>query len=1171
MRKRMSFLVLVLWIASQFLLALPIQASSDSVLPDLPAITIEGEQYTSVNQTTVPKSERDSLRGNSTELSNNDFLFFKSLAGASIPESGYIADYEFNVSVPGTYGLDIVASPISMGHVSPYQIKINDGEYYDVNASAATQTGQLSSPANLFYKYKLLPVTLHEGTNKISFRIQSGRQQDGRLYFFLDAMQLTKLPWGLHGISADAPNLLFQESDDKQVTIDFTDDSSQGHNLYYQVEDYFGTVVAQNRVAFTENVPSYTFTLPQLQRGHYTITAEADENGQPIQQYLSVVMDHSERRTVQDSPFAVDAAGGSLFPAADAPDYARAIWLTGVDYVRERMHWNSISSAPGTTDFSKYDPYNEAYANYGIRVLELNHIAPTWAKDAGKNLPRNLLDAYELAKSSVSHYGSQSDWEFWNEPDIGYTAESEPADQYAAFLKATTIAARDAGVPTQVALAGIAYPPGNYVEQLMQNDIADYIDIYNFHGHRNDNENTKILDTPPTFAVNAEMIKGYGLDGKPIYVTESGISLKFNNGDQTLTKEQLQTQARYLATSTIESIAMGVDKHFWFVFPYYLENGMSWGSFSSQGTPYASINAEAAMTNALGEAVYLGQLHNIPEGVKSYAFKDGTDSIVAYWSENDTSLTLHAGKGNALLTDIMGREQQVASSSGDYDLMSGPDIHYLRISGNWPGLSNPAYAVPTPHAPALDAAERVVLVQRYPESAAVKAKTNGYSLDKLANTEVNLDVYNFNAAPMSGTITGTTYGGWNLSDPSQEVTIAPYSMETLTFSLTGSDAVAADVKFPVVFQGAFDGHSTSKSITMIASNENKIVEPNVLVPAYDDPAQWATNLSAGSSSTMTTPSPGEIQFNYNFGSGDKWTYPRFTLPPGVTFADSEGITFDVYFDAPVDGVVIRSFMYENNGAEYFTSAGIVPTGGWQSVKIPWSDFATFGTPDDNFHLDPDQINKFSIGINSRTATQVSYKVRNLGVYVQPDSGMYSKIANIAPAPSDEVTAGTVTISAELVQGEIPIDTGTVQVLVDGAPVTHQISGQTVTATAQLTSGDHALLVKGFDVNGRLVSAQSNVTVITATEPEPAKSANDIITETIAYISNYLVANGRNPLISKLENVSDSLSKGNSKAAINQLNAFANSTEAQRGKKLTQEQADYLICQATAIKNTIRLE
>ena len=57
-------------------------------------------------------------------------------------------------------------------------------------------------------------------------------------------------------------------------------------------------------------------------------------------------------------------------------------------------------------------------------------------------------------------------------------------------------------------------------------------------------------------------------------------------------------------------------------------------------------------------------------------------------------------------------------------------------------------------------------------------------------------------------------------------------------------------------------------------------------------------------------------------------------------------------------------------------------------------------------------------------------------------------------------------------------------------------------------------------------------------------------------------------ISKLESVLDSLVKGNDKAAINKLQAFKNEVDAQRDKKLTDEQADALVIAVQCIIDNI---
>ena len=68
-----------------------------------------------------------------------------------------------------------------------------------------------------------------------------------------------------------------------------------------------------------------------------------------------------------------------------------------------------------------------------------------------------------------------------------------------------------------------------------------------------------------------------------------------------------------------------------------------------------------------------------------------------------------------------------------------------------------------------------------------------------------------------------------------------------------------------------------------------------------------------------------------------------------------------------------------------------------------------------------------------------------------------------------------------------------------------------------------------------------------------------------YIVNLNLDKGiTNSLTAKLGAAISSLDRGNENAALNQLNAFINSVEAQRGKKLTNEQADALILEVNRI-------
>jgi parallel beta-helix repeat protein len=79
------------------------------------------------------------------------------------------------------------------------------------------------------------------------------------------------------------------------------------------------------------------------------------------------------------------------------------------------------------------------------------------------------------------------------------------------------------------------------------------------------------------------------------------------------------------------------------------------------------------------------------------------------------------------------------------------------------------------------------------------------------------------------------------------------------------------------------------------------------------------------------------------------------------------------------------------------------------------------------------------------------------------------------------------------------------------------------------------------------------------------SPDDSVDEFLGYIDAMGLTNGvRESLVSKLGDVLDSLEEEEYKSASNQLEAFINQVEAQRGKKLTDDQADQLVESAEII-------
>ena len=88
------------------------------------------------------------------------------------------------------------------------------------------------------------------------------------------------------------------------------------------------------------------------------------------------------------------------------------------------------------------------------------------------------------------------------------------------------------------------------------------------------------------------------------------------------------------------------------------------------------------------------------------------------------------------------------------------------------------------------------------------------------------------------------------------------------------------------------------------------------------------------------------------------------------------------------------------------------------------------------------------------------------------------------------------------------------------------------------------------------------------------AVNAAIAELIALVNKYVASgditgNAENGLLAKLDGIQDKVTRGDTTPAANQLEAFINEVEAQRGKKITVAAANDLIAKAQAIIAMLR--
>ncbi|MDP2728906.1 MAG: hypothetical protein Q8O55_00260 [Dehalococcoidales bacterium] len=119
---------------------------------------------------------------------------------------------------------------------------------------------------------------------------------------------------------------------------------------------------------------------------------------------------------------------------------------------------------------------------------------------------------------------------------------------------------------------------------------------------------------------------------------------------------------------------------------------------------------------------------------------------------------------------------------------------------------------------------------------------------------------------------------------------------------------------------------------------------------------------------------------------------------------------------------------------------------------------------------------------------------------------------------------------------------------------------TVAQINTLGVGVHPVSLTVTDEFGSTGIASTTLSII-ATPADPQEMTEDLI----GVVSSLGLPQGiENSLTSKLSNVIKSLGKGQTDAAINQLNAFINEVQAQSGKKLSEAQASDLVDKAQDI-------
>lgn len=673
-----------------------------------------------------------------------------------------------------------------------------------------------------------------------------------------------------------------------------------------------------------------------------------------------MVMDRDDAPLDAEGRVAVDAAAAWLVGPDQWRPLARMVRLAGIPWVRERFSWGEVSRTPESLNWGKYQTVAEAFHAEGVRVYQIFHDSPWWAREKGRETPNvaDLRDFYRVTKAAAEHFaGTIQAWEVWNEPDIGFFPDL--ADRFAGIQKACYLGLK-AGNPNAPVLQG-SFCRGlcRFDEALFEQGITPYFDVFNWH----------IYNTPESYARVLDGYRGllrqYGAESRPIWLTEAGIRLSGTEGDrkQHLNDADERRQCQFVTPSVISSLAAGTDRHFFFVLPHYLENGVQFGLLRPDLTPLPGFVALSACANLVGNGDYLGELGRLPHGVKGRLFRTPRGNTAVLWAEQPTEVTLSCPLGTPMVRfDVFGRETPLPAEGGRVSLNVGPEACY--VTGFGAALPGPVRGPVRARGALPHNRPSPVFIVGHADLPVDKDR-NTYRVSAEEFITYQVDVYNLDeSATHSGVLRLKLPSGWAAPGNEAEVTVGPMGRETRRFRLIARDAelglqtVRVEADFPGLEAGAAVADFTLDAASLTPTGERGL---SLVVGG------WRPNISGNGVAEHSQGPDGEYVLAARYHQpGDRWCYSTLAFDPPSSFAGYDGVSFEVKASASDESTRIRFMVGEPNGARYYTPEGAPARADWQRVVFLFRDlqWGSFSSPDDNGRLDLNRVSHIELGSNT---------------------------------------------------------------------------------------------------------------------------------------------------------------------------------------------------------------
>lgn len=738
--------------------------------------------------------------------------------------------------------------------------------------------------------------------------------------------------------------------------------------------------------------------LEALPNGYYNLELEGFSGCRGF----AVVPDPSTRLPNPHLYFAMDSAQSWLarpFPNNPRlPDNAYEIVSevarrAGLQMVRERLHWDETTeTSPGVLDWKQYVYNAELLAERGIKISDVYHDAPLWAKEnRDAMLPCDLVATYNFAKKVAEDFrGKVSNWEFWNEQDSsGFTREG--AWDYAAALKAACLGFNAGNPDLSVAIGGYTGTDNfSYADATMKNGAGEYFDIFNIHTYDALREYPEIMET-----VRVHM-EQYGIEDLPVWFTENGTRIEgagqlenWVSGLKRHSYNQELLLAEFLPKAMLTLQNLGVARDFFFVLPPYNEFGgrKDWGMMRRDFTVKPGVAAFATLVDKLGNATPEGEV-KLGEGLKGYLYRqrDGSRTLV-YWScssiDTDTpspSVYMAAASTKMSAEDLLERSFKlpgVRRTLRGVNLFGTPQkVDSMKVTATrFPailehvdglGVSVPARNPGTGKATDKAGLDKTVIFRTELSDDFEDFASRDCVNIKKSGARFKLQIWNLSAQPKVGRVC-TTGGEFTALPP--QITLPPFGKQEFELAFTPE---LRKGRAELRIDGSFNScKATPLVIPVIDLGAILKVGRRRDMPRMLNPENWRKN-SAGRMTISYDAIENAITFHTRFApeTKDRWSYPEFLLQlPDESQKNLLGVAFEVKVSrsADIKQMALMAVRDREHEAGDYAIISLSPPGEeWREC------FASYLVP----HLRPEKIKQLRLGVNT-LSDDVTVSFRNI--------------------------------------------------------------------------------------------------------------------------------------------------------------------------------------------------